>query len=162
MKLDRELQPKGTAWRPAGGIRLPPLASQLSYSAWTNGRVLVISALELADYPTGVGSGPQWHLSISAFGKRAEDKLCQRALKAFGLARAEEDNHEPGNARHFWLPVDPAHRVDCECKADEVPHVEPNGHRWTNDPDPAQCRGCGLERLIGKPCPIHGGRSVTP
>lgn len=26
-------------------------------------------------------------------------------------------NHEPGNAKHFWCPVDPSRRVDCECKS---------------------------------------------
>lgn len=77
---------------------------------------------------------------------------------AFDLLVAEEDNHHPGAARHFWLPVDPTERVDCECKADEVQVTDADGYRWSNAVD--RCRGCDLERSmravgVSRPCPIH-------
>ncbi len=71
---------------------------------------------------------------------------------------AEEDNHEPGNARHFFVPVDKAKRGICECKTTEEVHVEPNGHTWTNPrPETGEaCRGCETAHITGNACPIHG------
>lgn len=129
-------------------------------SAWSNGRIGVLSALEDAELPDRSGRGPQWHVSVSQFGSgRATDDECAEVLSDFGLLGAEEDNHHPGVARHFWMPVDPVHRVDCECKADEVIVVEPDGYQWTNPRD-GECRGCELKRLIGRPCTIHRGVEV--
>jgi len=125
-------------------------------SAWTFGPLRVISTLTLAELPDGSKEiGPQWHISITDAGKRPKPKQVRRALRAFDMVGAEEDNHHPGNARHFWMPVDSARRVDCECKADEVTIVEPDGYRYTNPHDPAECRGCEFQRLTGKPCPLH-------
>ncbi len=75
------------------------------------------------------------------------------------MVGAEEDNHHPGNARHFWRPLDPSHRVDCECKEDEVLVTDADGYRWTNPQDGEPCRGCDFESLTGKPCPLHTMRS---
>ncbi len=124
---------------------------------WQRGDVRVISALEVAEYPDGSGRGPQWHVSISRGGQRPRPRDVKRALRAFGLVGAEEDNHHPGNARHFWRPLDATKRVDCECKATEDTIVEPDGYRWTNPQDPAECRGCEFRRMGGGPCPIHDG-----
>lgn len=80
----------------------------------------------------------------------------RRALRAFGMVAAEQDNHHPGNACHFWMPLDPSKRVDCECKNDEVVVTDKDGYQWTNPHDAAECRGCDFARLpTGKPCPIH-------
>jgi hypothetical protein len=136
--------------------RLPPNPSILSYSAWSNGKLLAFSALETAQLPDGSGVGLQFHISISANGKRVDSKTARRALAAFRLQDAEEDNHEPGVAKHFWLPVDPEHRVDCECKATEVQVTEADGHRWSSDRDPAKCGGCALAAIKGGSCPVHG------
>jgi hypothetical protein len=159
----RERYPrKDAGWRPAPArIQLPKGPGVLSASAWTNGKLLAISALEDGELPDGSGSGPQWHISISELGKRPTLKLARRALKVFGLEGAEEDNHEPGNAKHFWMPVDPEHRVDCECKVDEVTVVEPDGHRWSNAREPELCRGCEFQRLTGNPCSLHGATRAT-
>jgi hypothetical protein len=137
-----------------------PLPGMGAYYVHEYGRAFVVSALELADYPDGSGvRGPQWHLSISGRGKhgrveRPDEKRVRQVLRDFGLEGAEEDNHHPGHARHFWLPVDLARRVTCECKETEETIVEPDGYRWTNPTD-GGCRGCELEVLIAKPCPIH-------
>lgn len=156
--MTRERWPKDPpAWRRR---KPPPMDPRnvLSLSAWQSGPIVVLSALELAEPPDKQGDPiPQWHISVADVGKRPGPKHVRRALRAFGLVGAEEDNHHPGTARHFWMPVDPARRVACECKADEDVIVEPDGHRWTNPREgEGPCRGCSFEKLSGKPCPLHG------
>lgn len=156
----RERQPTGRRW----GRLVAPAAIErqaLACSMWCRGSFTVISALELAKYPDGPGVGPQWHISISQAWTpegNGRARVVSGVLRSFGMSRAEEDNHHPGQARHFWLPVDPAHRVDCECKETEVTIVEPDGYRWTNPTD-APCRGCEFEELLGAPCSIHAERT---
>lgn len=135
-----------------------PDGQRLAESYWIRGSILVISSLVMADLPDGSGIGPQWHVSISHRGKRPQPREVERALRAFGMVGAEEDNHHPGVARHFWRPCDPAHRVDCECKVDEQTVVDADGYRWTNPHDAADCRGCEFEKVVGKPCPVHAQR----
>lgn len=125
--------------------------------------VLVISTRVDAVYPSGVGYGPQDHVSISRRQHRAPQSDIDRALVAFGMVGTEEDNHHPGIARHFWRPVDPAHWATCQCKTSEVVLVDPrDGYTWTNPAqDPGECRGCEYARLIGRwrgqtACPVHG------
>jgi hypothetical protein len=151
----------GTGWREEllPQAMLMRLRAGEFASIWTRGKATVISALEFAELPDGSSEiGPQWHLSISSRGGRASGEQVKRALTDFGVAGAEEDNHEPGIARHFWRPVDPARRRDCQCKADEVTVIEPDGHSWTN-PREGECRGCEyartVGRLIGRGCPLH-------
>lgn len=137
---------------------LPVTASLLSASRWISGPIIVVSALEEANYPDGAGIGPQWHISITARGKRPKPHHVRRALRAFGMVGAEEDNHHPGNARHYWMPVDPTHRVDCECKTDEKLLTESDGYRWTNPHKQNECRGCAIAPLTKRPCPVHGAQ----
>jgi hypothetical protein len=130
----------------------------ISHSVWIRRGVFLISALEMAEAPDGKGDSiPQWHVSMSQFvggeTSRCSDKECQQALACFGLSGAEEDNHHPGNARHFWMPVDPKRRVECECKTTEEVVVDADGYRWSNDPN--SCRGCEIAPLTGRPCPLH-------
>lgn len=158
-----ELQPKPAArgWRYVGPWRDRQV---LSGSVYQRGPVRVITALEEAEYPDGSRErGPQWHVSISRVGRRPRRKDVARVLRGLGLARVrpEEDNHHPGVARHFWLPVDPDRRVDCECKLTEEIHVEPDGYTWTNPaPGHGPCRGCEIAPVTGRVCPIHGGDDV--
>lgn len=160
----RELRPTVPGWTE---IRVPaetPLlgdATIKAASAWQRGATCVLSSLDDAELPDRSGIGLQWHISISRIGRggattRPHWNDVRAALRAFRMARAEEDNHEPGNARHFWMPLDPAHRVDCECKTDEQVIVEPDGHRWTNPID-GPCRGCTSAPITGRPCPLHAG-----
>lgn len=160
----RERWPHGKGW-----VQLPAPPAPLNVlgaSYWSHGKTKVLSTLDMAQLPDGAGLGPQWHISVvrskdgraSLPGKADLD----RALSAFGMQKAEEDNHHPGNARHFFLPVDAAHRVDCECKADED-NVVTDGVRWTN-PKPESgeaCRGCEIEPLTGRPCPLHGDAAAA-
>lgn len=150
----REKLPRsGSAWS-----RRPDFWSNdepLSRSTWTDGRLVVITDLILAEAPDGSGDLiEQWHLSATHLGARCSDREMRRVRRDFGMRDAEEDNHHPGNARNLFLPVDPKRRVDCECKATETVVVEVDGYTWTNPTD-ARCRGCELEELIGKPCSLH-------
>lgn len=130
---------------------------------WDCGPLRVLSELAQAEYPDGSGDvGPQWLISVSYKRRRPNDKQLRKALRAFNMVDAEEDNHMPGGTRQFWLPVDPGRRVGCECKVTEVQVVEVDGHTWSNplDGDPEGCRGClyeSMRRIYGfeSPCPIH-------
>lgn len=142
-----------TGWKLLGWTA--PGSGTLAESFWQMGAIRVISSLIVAELPDGSGNGPQWHVSVSTNGKRPLARHVDRALRAFDMFGTEEDNHHPGVARHFFQPCDPARRVDCQCKADEVTVVEPDGYRWTNPHERAECRGCELHRALGKPCPLH-------
>lgn len=141
-------QPSGNGWQLLGSFAFGQI--------WESGPVRVVSSLDNAQLPQREEAGPQWHVSISNVGKRPKAHHVRRALRARGMVGAEEDNHHPGAARHFWMPVDPAARVACECKDDEVTVVEADGYTWSNDPN--NCRGCDLARTLRHlPCSIHGG-----
>jgi hypothetical protein len=151
----RERQPNGGEWLPVP-VNAELRAQSVSVSAWQSGPIRVISSLTRADAPDGSGPTMQWHVSVSNNGKRPKPHHLRRALRAFSLVGSEEDNHHPGNARHFWLPLDPSKRVDCECKTDEVVVVDPDGYKWTNPHEAAKCRGFEFAREPhGRPCPIH-------
>ena len=124
------------------------------------GRLRVISTRILAVYPDSDGVGLQDHVSVSCAGHRPTVREVALALAAFGMVGTEEDNHHPGIARHFWRAVDPAHRVECQCKTTETTIVDGN-YAWTNPIDAVEgesCRGCEFERLSGRPCPLHRRR----
>jgi len=150
----RERIPSHAAWlnRPVP----PQIRSErtLAISVWQCGPVTVISELAVIELPRG-GTGETWFVSISAEGKRPKPKQVRKALRAFGMTDAEEDNHYPGVTRGYFMPVDPGARVDCECKLSEDTIVEGDGYTWTNPNDRSPCRGCELEAALGKPCPIH-------
>jgi len=164
----RECRPtKTSGWRPARGFNPRMLESlPMSVSAWIRRDVFILSAFELAEAPDGTGEAiPQWHVSISTRNdkgdhpsKRSSDEEVRQTLAGFGMTGAEEDNHHPGVARHFWMPVDPARRRDCECKVTEKVITEPDGYRYSEKI--VTCAGCELEvamnaRGIAKPCERH-------
>ncbi len=151
--------PSGGDWRRVA----TPRGLILGTTAWASGEVRVLSSLGDLELPGGDGRvGPTWHVSITRRGKRPRDTDVRRALRAFGLVGAEEDNHSPGNARHFFQPVDPAFRGVCECKATEVQMSDPDGYRWSQATDPASCSTCQLHALLGRrPCPLHPSPSLS-
>lgn len=170
MSAIERLPKHGAGWRE---VPIPPrMAATLDpdqlVSIWQRGKLRVVSELAQAELPDGSGEvGPQWFVSVSSQGGRPSAAQVERALRDFNMVGAEEDNHLPGISRQFWLPVDPARRVGCECKATEETVVEPDGFTWTNPLlGEGECRGCeyeaGLGQLVGKRCPIHGGEAVAP
>lgn len=111
---------------------------------WLNARagLLVVSSVDHAEF-RGV-KRPQYHVSISvvqdaapgAFGfRRPNDLEVAMVLRDFGMVGAEEDNHEPGRARHFWrlCQASPDEAMGCECKETEEVVVEADGHRWSRE-----------------------------
>lgn len=98
---------------------------------WTNGAVVACSSRHAAVEVKKSGLlVPQLHVSISDGGQRATDDVVRAALADFGFEGAEEDNHQPGIARHFWLVEGLGVQPDCECKKVEETIVEPDGFRW--------------------------------
>lgn len=160
---EREKRPRrDRGWTEIPFPREARTENTLVGSAWSLRSVRVISELCNAELP-GVGVGPTWHVSVTRLARRPMLRDVEHALRDFDLVGAEEDNHHPGSARHFFLPVDPAHRGLCECKTTEDVVIEPDGYTWSNPKEFAReaCRGCDLERMQGKPCPIHTVRRLV-
>lgn len=155
--------PKHSGWFESRNkaIAVAEFVKASSFSVWLRRGVTVISASIRAHAPDGSKEViPQWHLSFRADGRRCNDEEVRLGLASFGIAGAEEDNHHPGGgARHFFMPVDPKRRVDCECKTDERTIVESDGYRSTTSID-GPCSGCELvaakaEIGVRSTCPLH-------
>jgi hypothetical protein len=69
----------------------------------------------------------EWIISFSgAGGTVLPNKKIKQYLKDFSFSDAEEDNHEPGFARKFFLAVEEKHRKKCECKDEEQVRLSKN------------------------------------
>lgn len=133
----------------------PPMGN-CPTSYWQRSGVVVVSTLEDAQLPAQPErTGLQWHASVSFKQRRPDAAHVARALRDFAMLGAEEDNHEPGIARHFWLVVHAADRRDCDCKESEAVIVETDGYAWTNPHDASECRGCQYEAVFGRRCELH-------
>lgn len=159
-------RPQGIGWSLVGDFTDPTGSRVFGWVHRASG-AQVLSSIALARLPRSGRTGPQWLVSVSSRGgdrvERPSPAQVTLMLCAFDMLAAEQDNHHPGGARHFFLPVDPAERVACECKADEITIVDPDGYTWTNPAGGEECRGCDLAAALAKtasprPCPIHGGR----
>jgi hypothetical protein len=82
--------------------------------AWSLDRMLVLSSLIWAEFH----GEPrwQWLVTVSARGaqgqrRRPTDEELLRPLRNFGMEKAEEDNHQPGVSRGFFLL--------CEARAED-------------------------------------------
>jgi hypothetical protein len=133
-----------------------PRAWPLAGSAWrSHDGLTVVSSLAEAFLP-GSGEpplvGPQWLVSVSRSPERSKAEDVLRVVDAFAMPAFDEDNHHPGIARHLWCPLEEQYRSACECKVSEVTIVD-GDYAWTTEAD--SCRGCDLERLTGRPCPLH-------
>ena len=129
-QMECERRPVGLGW---SQVSAPPqlIEDSLAVSSWVNGPFLAISALVATQHHSG-NVGPEWLISISRRGsRRPRSREVRRLLRDFEMWPCEEDNHELGIARKFWLPVDPKERGVCECKADEEQVVEPDGYTWS-------------------------------
>jgi hypothetical protein len=114
-------------WKP---LKTPQVLEAKARS-WKCGGLLVISAVDLMTSPIDKeATTPTWHVSASRLNAVVSDKDIAFVRKSFSMQDAEEDNHEPGRARHLFLQVELEHRADCECNDTEVTYVEPDGHRW--------------------------------
>ncbi len=136
------------------------------FRPWMHRRQKLVALSSVGPMQAPDGSGDiidTWHLSVAARVVNAAGKQepvrptveqFEHLLDTWAITEFEIDNHHPGSAQHLMIPVDPARRVDCECKANETVIVEPDGYTWTNPVD-GPCRGCEHERMTGRPCPLH-------
>lgn len=73
----------------------------------------------------------EWLVSVSFSGqRRVKPEELKIFLDDFALRDFEEDNHEPGVARKFWMAVDPQYRKPCPCKDEELV-TEIDGYQWS-------------------------------
>lgn len=162
----RVRKPKGLGWFALGVTRLPN--EDWDMYGWTHDATMTraISSLNPMRLPATGRTGLTWLVSVTRITEdggadRPSEAQARLVRCAFGMLDAEEDNHHPGNSRHFFLPVNPAERVPCECKAGETQVVEPDGYRWSKD-EAGPCAGCDLARTMAeagqtpRPCPEHG------
>ena len=156
-----ERMPDSKLWKPMERATYRLGGLDVCVSQWTHKTrgIQVISSLDFAELPQSGGqAGPTWHISVAMRGgRRAKPELVRMARLAFGMADAAEDNHHPGVARHFFMPVDPQWRGVCECKDTELTLVDETGYEWTEPVKDGECRGCELAvRSGGKVvCPRH-------
>lgn len=118
----------------------PPWRQPDAPDVYLRGRLLVMSDFAVMEFRGE--ERPQFMLSISASGaggrRRATDAEVTQALRDFGMDGAEEDNHQPGIIRMFFLLADPRpgeEGIQCDCKEDEQVVVEPDGFRWSRTKD---------------------------
>ncbi len=62
----------------------------------------------------------EWIVSFSKNGRRITDLELVKPLKDFEMELFEEDNHESGIARKFWLAIDHKYRKPCPCKDEKI------------------------------------------
>lgn len=123
-------QPKGKGWRRATWWR-SPVPTGYDIEAWEHrDGLFVLSAVEVAEPEPGEPElGPEYHLSVSAYGTRCDSKAAKWTLRQFGLEDATEDNHVPhGVVRNYWRPVaDKYSGYQCPCQDHEPAMVEDKG-----------------------------------
>jgi len=123
-------RPTSSAWKYLDRMR----ANGFDVDRWLcDGLVACSSRAPLPDKRSGLYL-PTFQVSVSFNGARPNDEQVRSALADFGIEGAEEDNHSPGIARHFWLVDDGrARQPECECKTTEARVVEPDGYVWQKD-----------------------------
>lgn len=117
----------GRGWK--ARVALPGFGAE----AWQRRALTVLSSLANMEAPDDSGDVlPTWLVSVSRAGESMpSDRDLRRVRRDFGMKHAEEDNHESGRARKLFLVVDPARRVDCECKTTERIVERPDGYRYS-------------------------------
>lgn len=145
--------PGWSKWSYHGRVAHGEPGSRSWADVWSRGRLMVLSSVDEMDLRGE--RRPQWLVSVSSAGRRGrqrptDDELA-RALRDFGMEKAEEDNHEPGVARKFFLLVDarPQDPPICECKETEETVREPDGYAWQKD------RGVSEEEARAKTESLH-------
>lgn len=87
---------------------------------WQSGQYRALSSLVNIDD----GHQPPHYEWVVSFSKSSRETLTdtevKKCLKEFDALDFEEDNHEPGIARKFFLPVEHKYRKPCPCKDEEI------------------------------------------
>lgn len=135
-------RPKGRGWVMATFPMPEELSMGFANEIWRHESGLtVISAVEVAAPEEGHQPlGPEYHISLTLNGKRADRNAARFIKRAFNMEDATEDNHVPGGmARNFWRPVaDRLSGIECPCKEDEPAIAEDKGdYVWRAAPNRA-------------------------
>lgn len=110
------MQPNRRA--PSGGWTLIGIYPE--YAAYQKGKFCALSSVvHLGD--EHLPPHWEWLISFSDRGRgRLSDSEVKKCLRDFDAVDFEEDNHERGNARKFWLAVEEKYRKPCPCKDEMV------------------------------------------
>lgn len=123
-------QPRGNCWSMESCFSV----DGETIHRWVNGWVIACASYHKAvESHTSKLIVPSVQLSISVRGGRPSDDVIRGVLADFALEGAEEDNHSPGIARHFWLDDGRTVQPECECKQVEETVVEQDGYRWQRE-----------------------------
>lgn len=133
-------------WRP---MVVPPELEREGVKGYKLGQLRVLSQLAMVTAPDGSGEQLLTYIvSVSQTGRTCPTpKSMTKARKAFGMLEAEEDNHESGIARKLFMCVDPARRVDCECKSDETTIEREDGYKYQVEDGGVPCNAAAHELL---------------
>lgn len=111
MKAMRK-HPKAEGWRM---ITINP-----DFTAWQKGKYCALSSL-VNVHDEHLPAHDEWLISFSIMGKeRCSNKDIAMLIREWEADNFEEDNHEAGIARKFWLAVDQKYRIPCPCKDEKV------------------------------------------
>jgi len=91
----------------------------INYTAWQIDNICALSSVVFIE-DEHLPPHWEWLISFSFMGKtRLTNSQITTSLKAFDAEIFEEDNHEKGIARKFWLAIEEKYRKPCPCK-DEI------------------------------------------
>lgn len=100
----------------------------------TNNRITAISSVVWVNDEHEPEMHWEWLVSFSVVGyTRVSNKDLKWILRDWKMEQFEEDNHESGIARKFWLAVDERFRKPCPCK-DEIIKSE-GEYEWSEKKD---------------------------
>jgi hypothetical protein len=118
---------QGSGWKHA---KTPPNRQCAGYERHG---LFVISEVGVMEAPDGSKDSLEtWLVSVSRRGaSMPNDKDVKRVRRDFDMRQAEENNHFSGISRALFLVVDPARRVECECKTTERVIVRVDGYRYS-------------------------------
>lgn len=133
--------PKGEGWRKVTTLFLEQNSDEVGIApmvCWSH-PLSMTSVMSSTHWVTDDGDPHwEWHVSVSGHrrtGYAPPSRMgLNKALVDFGMLGADEDNHLPGVARHFWLNVGQTTQAPCDCKATEKPHDEGDGFIWREAP----------------------------
>lgn len=126
----RSPQPKGNAWSLLACVEI----DGEKVHQWVNGSIVACASRHAAvESHSSKLIVPSCQVSISHNGARPSDDVVRGVLADFNFEGAEEDNHSPGRARHFWLDEGRTVQPECECKQVEETVIEPDGYRWQRE-----------------------------
>jgi len=114
------MSPPNGATRKIGALGWNVIGILPEFTMWQKGEYRALSSLANIDD----GHQPPHYEWIVSFSKQSREVLTDaeiaKCLADFDALDFEEDNHEPGIARKFFLPVEHQYRKPCPCKDERI------------------------------------------